>query len=108
MAQYGGRGDFVTKLATMAVTGQRDVPAKLRNAVTQGDWDGLAFVAHSLKAIGGNLKAHGVKELAARTEGAAKAREPQAAALAAELAELFDALLAELSQRLSDTSPTAP
>lgn len=108
MAQYGGRGDFVTKLATIAVTGQRDVPAKLRNAVTQGDWDGLAFVAHSLKAIGGNLKAHGVKELAARTEGAAKAREPQAAALAAELAELFDALLAELSQRLSDTSPTAP
>jgi PAS domain S-box-containing protein len=108
MAQYGGREDFVTKLATMAVTGQRDVPAKLRNAVTQGDLDALAFVAHSLKAIGGNLKAHGVKELAARTESAAKAREPQAAALAAELADLFDALLAELSQRLSDTGPTAP
>jgi two-component system sensor histidine kinase/response regulator len=109
MAQYGGREEFVAKLATMAVTGQRDVPARLRSAAdARATWDGLAFAAHSLKAIGGNLKAHGVKELAARTESAAKAREPQAAALAAELADLFDALLAELSQRLSDTGPTAP
>ncbi len=101
MAQYGGREEFVAKLATMAVTGQRDVPARLRSAAEKGDWDGLAFAAHSLKAIGGNLKANGVSELAARTEKAAKGRDAQAAALAGELAERVDVLLAELSRHLS-------
>lgn len=103
-----GREDFVAKIATMAVTGQRDVPARLRAMAEQGDWDGLAFVAHSLKAIGGNLKAQAVRELAARTESAAKGKEPLAAELAAELADLFDALLAELSRRLSGNQPPAP
>ena len=107
MAQYGGREEFVGKLVNMALTGQCDVPAKLRFAAEQGDWEGLAFVAHSLKAIGGNLKAHGVRELAARTESAAKGREAGARALAAELADLMDALLAELSRRHSDSKPAA-
>jgi CheY-like chemotaxis protein/HPt (histidine-containing phosphotransfer) domain-containing protein/anti-sigma regulatory factor (Ser/Thr protein kinase) len=101
MAQYGGREKFVAKLATMAVTGQRDVPARLRSAAENGDWDGLAFAAHSLKAIGGNLKADGISELAARTEKAAKGRDGQAATLAVELAERVDDLLAELSRYLS-------
>jgi PAS domain S-box-containing protein len=106
--QYGGREDFVNKLATMAVNGQRDVPAKLRTAAEQGDWDGLVFVAHSLKAIGGNLKAHGVSELAARTERAAREKESQATALAAELASRVEAMLAELAERLSRAQPPAP
>jgi HPt (histidine-containing phosphotransfer) domain-containing protein len=105
MAQYGGREEFVARLLNMAVTGQRDVPARLRAAAERSDWDGLAFVAHSLKAIGGNLKAHDVQELAARTESAAKGRDPGATELAAELADLVDAVLAELSRRLSDTGP---
>jgi HPt (histidine-containing phosphotransfer) domain-containing protein len=105
MAQYGGREEFIARLLNMAVAGQRDVPARLRTAAEQGDWEGLAFVAHSLKAIGGNLKAHDVRELAARTESAAKAMDPGATALAADLADLVDALLAELSRRLPDTGP---
>jgi CheY-like chemotaxis protein len=106
--QYDGREDFVTQLATMAVSGQRDVPAKVRAAAEHGDWDGLKFVAHSLKAIGGNLKAHGVRELAAQTEKAAREKEPQAAALAAELARQVEAMLAELAERLSGGRQPAP
>jgi HPt (histidine-containing phosphotransfer) domain-containing protein len=105
MAQYGGREEFVARILKMAVTGQRDVPARLRTVAEQRDWDGLAFAAHSLKAIGGNLQSHDVRELATRTESAAKAGDPAATALAAELADLVDALLAELSRRLSDSGP---
>ena len=101
LAQYSGREAFVAKLANMALTGQRDVPAKLRDAAEHGDMESLAFVAHALKGIGGNLMAHGVRTLAARTERAAREKEPQATELAAELAGQVDALLVELTERLS-------
>ncbi len=100
LAQYSGREAFVIKLATMAVDGQREVPAKLRAAAGSGDFDGLAFTAHSLKSIGGNLMARGVRELAESTERAARRSDPQAASQAEELACLVETLLAELALRI--------
>jgi len=98
--QYSGREAFVIKLATMAVNGQREVPAKLRAAAGSGDFDGLAFTAHALKSIGGNLMARGVRELAESTERAARRSDPQAASQAEELACLVETLLAELALRI--------
>ncbi|MDP2823132.1 MAG: Hpt domain-containing protein, partial [Sulfuritalea sp.] len=106
LAQYSGREAFVAKLASLALTGQQETPAKLRAAAGQGDWQALAFVAHSLKGVGGNLMAPGVQDLAARTERAAKSAQPEAAELAtelaAELADQVEALLAELGARIRE------
>jgi HPt (histidine-containing phosphotransfer) domain-containing protein len=67
----------------------------------QGDLKGLIFVAHSLKGVGGNLMANSLRDLAARTESAARNGDAQSAALAAELAGQVEAVLAELAARVS-------
>lgn len=96
-ARYPGRQAFVTKLATIALSSEQETPAKLRAAAAQQDHVALAFIAHSLKGVGGNLMAQGVLELAARAESAARQCEPPAAMLAAELADQVEVLLAELA-----------
>ncbi len=99
LAQYSGREAFVAKLAAIAVNSQQETVAKLRTAAAQGDREALAFIAHSLKGVAGNLMARGVRDLAARTEAAARLDEPQATSLAIELAAAMEALLDELARR---------
>ncbi len=103
LARYPGRETFVARLANIAVTNQREMPAKLRAAAAQPDLQSLAFLAHTLKGVAGNLMAHDVRELAARTEAAAKNSEPRAATLATELASTVETLLDELSMHHSGT-----
>ncbi|MDP2809326.1 MAG: response regulator, partial [Rhodocyclaceae bacterium] len=99
LAQYSGREAFVAKLATIALSSQQDTAAKLRAAAAQRDREALAFLAHATKGVAGNLMAHGVRDLAARTEVAARRSEPDAAELATELASAVEALLDELARR---------
>jgi signal transduction histidine kinase/DNA-binding NarL/FixJ family response regulator/HPt (histidine-containing phosphotransfer) domain-containing protein len=101
LKRYSGRGAFVAKLVAMAIDGQRNTPARLRTMAEQGDLKGLIFVAHSLKGVGGNLMANSLRDLAARTESAARNGDAQSAALAAELAGQVEAVLAELAARVS-------
>jgi DNA-binding NtrC family response regulator len=99
LARYGGRQAFVDKLLAMVLNSQADTPAKLRQAAGERDPAAIAFLAHAIKGMAGNLMAEGLHELATRTEAAARAGEPQATALAGELADGLDDLLTELASR---------
>ncbi|MCX7166847.1 MAG: PAS domain S-box protein [Rhodocyclales bacterium] len=104
LARYGGREAFVATLAAVALESQLDTPARLREAAQKQDLKTMAFIAHTVKGVGGNLMARGLQDLAARAEVAARLDDPAAASLAAELAaELADeveALLVALATRV--------
>ncbi|MDQ6680401.1 MAG: ATP-binding protein, partial [Pseudomonadota bacterium] len=99
LARFGGRQDFVDKLARTALTSHGGTPGKLRAAVLNKDIDALNHLAHTLKCVGGHLMASSLEDAAARTETAARARHDNIFALAAELADSVDDLLRELSCR---------
>ncbi|MDP2794617.1 MAG: Hpt domain-containing protein, partial [Sulfurisoma sp.] len=61
------------------------------------DRETLAFIAHGLKGLGGNLDAGPLREAAAALEIAAKAGSDDTPALAAPLAVALEAMLAELA-----------
>jgi HPt (histidine-containing phosphotransfer) domain-containing protein len=62
----------------------------------------LAFLAHSLKGMSGNLMARQVQELAARAEVAARQARPDALALAEQLAGAMARMLAALAARVDN------
>lgn len=96
-AHYRDRPHMIGKLVEVALRGEGEKAAKLRAAAAQGDLEALAFLAHGLKGVGGNLKATAFRELAAQTEAAARAGKPEAATLAGQLAAATEVLLAELA-----------
>jgi CheY-like chemotaxis protein/HPt (histidine-containing phosphotransfer) domain-containing protein len=106
LARYNGRQDFVAKLAATALASHRETPATLRHAAQVRDLPGLAFTAHALKSLSGNLMARGVEALARQVETAARAREPQAADVAVKLADAVEVLLAALTIRVGEPAAT--
>jgi HPt (histidine-containing phosphotransfer) domain-containing protein len=104
LMRYSGRQDFVAKLAASALASHRDTPDRLRGAAQAGDFADLAFRAHALKGMSGNLLAHGVQNLARQVEADARAKAPQALDAAIELAVQVEALLAALSARLGEAA----
>lgn len=99
--QFRGKTRFVTGLAEKALKNYRLGVVQLRSlAAGEGDCAEIAFLAHSIKGTAGSLKALRVHALAARTDMAARAAEPGCRALAEELAELLDRLIAELEVRV--------
>ncbi len=97
--RFNGRQDFIDKLVSTTLASHATTPAKLREAAGRADLDAVAFIAHSLKGLGGNLFARQVNELGARTETRARSGEPGAAALGAQLADTLEMLLAALAAR---------
>ncbi len=97
--RFNGRQDFIGKLLATVRQSQGETPDRLRAAVRQGDYSTIAFLAHAVKGVGGNIKATNVHELAGRTEAAARACDPDALALAEQLTVQVDALLAILDTR---------
>ena len=104
LAHYNGRQAFVNKLATTALNSHRDTPTQLRATAELRDLESLAFTAHALKGLGGNLMARSVQALAKETEIAARAGHHAAPALATELADALDTLLAALTVRINGNS----
>ncbi|MCB1786801.1 MAG: PAS domain S-box protein [Gammaproteobacteria bacterium] len=98
LARFGNRKSFIARLVDTALSSHREGPAKLLAQIESGDLEGLAFNAHAVKGLAGNLAADAVQELAARTEKAARAGQSEAVALAAELAETLKRLLNELER----------
>ncbi|MBI5937422.1 MAG: PAS domain S-box protein [Betaproteobacteria bacterium] len=98
-ARFNNRQTFIDKLAATAVASHGDTPAKLRQAATAHDLDTLAFIAHGLKGVGGNLEAPRLYELAKQTEVSARAGADDAIRLATELAETVAAMLMELADK---------
>jgi PAS domain S-box-containing protein len=98
-SRFGNRPDFIAKLVATVLDSQADTAARLRDAARRGDFDGLAFLAHGLKGLAGNLMADGVRDLAAQAERAARETRPDAAEQALRLADTLNALLAALAER---------
>jgi PAS domain S-box-containing protein len=90
---YGGRQAFVDKLLKITLDSQKDTPAQLREAVARQDFGAITFLAHALKGLSANLMAERLQEAAKATEMAARACEPQAAALALEVVGHLENLL---------------
>jgi PAS domain S-box-containing protein len=101
LTHYNGRQAFVSKLATTALNSHRDTPTHLRATAELHDLESLAFTAHALKGLGGNLMARSVQTLAKETEIAARAGQSIAPALANELADALDTLLTALTVRIN-------
>ncbi len=98
LARFNGRHAFVAKLIASMYEQHAASPTKLREAAAAHDCTAIAFVAHGLKGVSGNLKATVVFDLAKATEMAAREARPDAAALANQLATLVEAMLAELAE----------
>ncbi|MCP5279236.1 MAG: Hpt domain-containing protein [Thiobacillus sp.] len=101
-ARFKGKRDFVDKLARTALHSQGDSPGKLRQAAGYGDFEALAFAAHSLKGMSGNLMADELHTFAARVELAAKRHETMALDEAELLAQAVERFLACLVIRIGD------
>lgn len=105
LARYNGRQNFVAKLAATALASHRDTPNTLRQAAQAKDLPALAFAAHALKGLSGNLMARGVEALARQVEAAARAREPEAVDRAVDLASEVELLLVALTGRVGEAAP---
>ncbi len=99
-AHFDGRLDFIQKLTNAVLAAHGEMPAKLREAAARRDLEKLAFLAHTLKGMGGNMKAWRVHDLGARTENSARGGSSDAIDLAAELADAMEALIAALKARV--------
>ena len=97
MIRFKGRREFVDKLASIVVKTHRDTPSRLRESSAQGDLDAIAFTAHSLKGMGGNLMATSLRHLATRTEDAARRGDSDTPALAIQLAGVLELTLSALT-----------
>ena len=97
--RFRGKQDFIDQLAHSALESHAESPEKLGLFASTGDFKALAFLAHSLKGLSGNLAAPAVQELATQTEQSAKAQDAHAFALARQLADKLVLFLAELDDR---------
>lgn len=99
--QFRGKTRFVTHLAEKALGSYRASAEHLHSlAAGSGECADIAFLAHSIKGTAGSLKANRVQALAAATDIAARAGQPECRPLANELAGLLEVLILELEARV--------
>jgi len=96
--RFKGRREFVDKLVVTVLRTHQNTADRLRVAADGGDLDEIAFIAHSLKGMGGNLMARPLRTLADRTEATAREGGPDSANLAERLALVLDETLTALSE----------
>ncbi len=99
--RFKGKRSFIQTIVRSTLAGHADAPEQLRQLVASRDYAALAFLAHSLKGIFGNLAATPSQELAAKVEQAAKQNEERSFQLAGELADHIPTLYAELESYIS-------
>jgi HPt (histidine-containing phosphotransfer) domain-containing protein len=106
--RFENRTAFIDKLLTKMLDGHAKTPEKLRHAAEEGDFKTLAFLAHSLKGLTGNLampalyaQSRSAEDVSRQAlENASDATPAEAQAAAEKLAEQMDALLLEIAQHL--------
>jgi len=108
-ARFHGRDAFISKLVATAADSLATHGEALSAALAQHDCAALAFEAHSIKGITGNLMATPVAALASAVDEAARRQDAGAFALGEDLARMTSALSGELAaQSPSPTSETSP
>ena len=95
-ARFSWKDDFLRKLAASGLTSLDSIETDLSHAIAERDYGALAFAAHSLKGMGGNLIAQQLFDLAKTTDAAARDKQPVALDLAARLISLLGEFRAEL------------
>ncbi len=102
--RFAGDTAVVNDLFATLRLSNSEMPIKLREAAERRNWEELAFLAHALKGLAGNLSATAVHSIAVKLELAATGRDASAAGLAYRLAEEMEVLLAEAAS----TTPVNP
>lgn len=97
--RFDNRQSFIVKLMETAQKNLQEIPEKLLAARESADFQTIAAIAHTLKGLGGNLKAPALHSLAAETEKAAKAEATICIELSIVLINLVRQLSTELQTR---------
>jgi signal transduction histidine kinase/CheY-like chemotaxis protein len=97
---------FIDRLVQSVLSSHQDTAAKLRNYIQQKDLAEIAFLAHAMKGVSGNIKAQAVFDQCRATEQAARQGGVGAFDMAEELALLIDAMLSELGGCCANVSST--
>jgi HPt (histidine-containing phosphotransfer) domain-containing protein len=97
-----GKAPSYLKMLRKFISGQRDTMRLTREALETGDWPTAERLAHTLKAVAGNIGATGVQADAAALETALNQRLAlsEALALLEATRKSLDALMALLAPRL--------
>ena len=96
--QFQDSPAFVARLVELTRQTQAETATQLRKAALEGDWQRLIFLTHSLKGVGGHLRAPRVLNLGQRSETAARQTDAGAALLAIQLADALDEMMGELAR----------
>jgi len=99
--RFKGKSSFIHTIIRSTLDGHADAAGRVRQLAASGDFPALAFLAHSLKGVYGNLAAHACQELAATVEQAAKQADAGCVPLAEQLAARIPLLYAELESHLA-------
>jgi PAS domain S-box-containing protein len=98
LLRYKGRHAFIERLLQTVRASQADVPDRLRVAARADDRETVAFIAHGLKGVAGNIEAVGLRECADAVERLARADAADGAEpIAAPAERLADGVAALLS-----------
>ena len=98
--RFKGKRSFIQTIVRSTLTGHADAAAQLRVLAAKRDFPALAFLAHSLKGVFGNLAAKASQELAAAVDLAAKQGGESCVPLAEQFADHIPVLYAELQHYL--------
>lgn len=101
--RFKGKRNFIRTIIRSTLDGHADAAERLCQLAAARDFPALAFFAHSLKGIYGNLAARPCQELSAAVEQAAKKCADDSIPLAEQLAERIPLLYAELGAYLADS-----
>ncbi len=94
LATYGGRREFVAKIALSICQHHANTPAKLRLAAQKSDRKTLAFIAHGLKGL--SIETRRLRELSLAFESAERAGDVISSESVEALALELEAVLLEL------------
>ncbi|MEY4591634.1 MAG: hypothetical protein RIR18_529 [Pseudomonadota bacterium] len=100
-SKFGIKPGLVEKLVAAAHGSQLNKPSEVREAISAGQFDVLAKLAHGVRGTAANLHALSVQALAGEVETLAIAQNQMAFTKGTELAELVDAMLIEMAGVIS-------
>ena len=92
------------------VSGQRDVPDQILQALDQRDWEQAEILAHTLKGVAGNIGATGLQQLATELDALVSERADADAALelTGRLKLQLTVVVQGIESQLSPAAPAAP
>jgi len=103
LSRMMGKKSLYTAMLRRYLAGQQQIAAEIKQALASGDMETAERIAHTTKAVSGNVGATAIQERAATLEAAIGARRPrhELDRCLADLEAPLDALLAALADRFA-------